>query len=321
MSEIKKATRDSFGQALVEEGKLNENIVVLDADLAESTRTILFKNQFANRFFDCGISECNMIGVGAGLATCGKVVFVASFAMFSVARAFEQIRNTVAYSNLNVKVVGSHSGLSAGKDGATHQCIEDLALMRSVPHMTIVCPADHFETLAAVNRLTKMNGPAYLRLSKFNVGLVNDVSVLQTFKLGKGVVLKNGSDLTLIATGTMVGFVLNVAKALSQQGVSARVINVHTIKPLDEELILKAAAQTKLIVVVEEHNVLGGLGEAVCGVVCENGVFCTVKRIGVNDEFGQSGDELELLKNYGLDEFGIYNKVRAFVKQVLKLEV
>lgn len=321
MVKIKKSTRDSFGQALVAEGKLNENIVVLDADLAASTRTALFKKEFESRFFDCGISECNMIGVGAGLATCGKIPFVASFAMFSVARAFEQIRNTVAYSNLNVKIVGSHSGLSAGKDGATHQCLEDLALMRSVPNMVVVCPADHFETLAAVNRLVAMKGPAYLRLSKFAVEPINNVSILQSFELGKGVVLKNGSDLTLIATGTMVGFVLNVAKILSQHGVEARVINLHTIKPLDEKLILEAAAQTKLLVVVEEHNVLGGLGEAVCGVVCAENERCVVKRIGINDEFGQSGEETELLKHYALDDFGIYGKVRVFVRQFLKLEV
>lgn len=321
MKKMKKATRDSFGQALVDEGKLNENIVVLDADLAESTRTVLFKKEFKNRFFDCGISECNMIGVGAGLATCGKIPFVASFAMFSVARAFEQIRNTVAYSNLNVKIVGSHSGLSAGKDGATHQCLEDLALMRSVPNMTIVCPVDHFETLAAVKRLVEMKGPAYLRLSKVAVEFINNASVLQSFKIGQGVVLKNGFDLTLIATGTMVGFVLNVAKILSQHGVEARVINIHTIKPLDEELILEAAAQTKLIVVVEEHNVFGGLGEAVCGVVCKSQVHCAVRQIGMNDEFGQSGGEDELLKHYGLDDFGIYEKVRFFVRQVLKVKV
>lgn len=321
MGEAKMATRDSFGQALVAEGKINENIVVLDADLAMSTRTILFKNEFKNRFFDCGISECNMIGVGAGLATCGKIPFVASFAMFSVARAFEQIRNTVAYSNLNVKIVGSHSGLSAGKDGATHQCLEDLALMRSVPNMVVVCPADHFETLAAVKQLVETNGPAYLRLSKLAVDFVNDISILQNFRLGKGVVLKNGADLTLIATGTMVSFVLRVAASLHQHGVEACVVNLHTIKPIDENLIIKLAAKTKLIIVVEEHNVLGGLGEAVCGVVSGSSIGCVVKKIGVNDEFGQSGGEYDLLNHYGLDEFGIYSKVRVFVREILKLEV
>ncbi len=319
--ETKKATRDSFGQALVEEGRLNKQIVVLDADLASSTRTALFQKEFGDRFFNCGISECNMIGVGAGLSTCGKIPFVASFAMFSVARAFEQIRNSVVYAGLNVKIVGSHAGLCSGKDGATHQCLEDFALMRSIADMVIVCPCDHFETLAAVRAIARFNGPTYLRLSKLAVDFVNDVSCFEKFEIGKGVVLRSGNDLTIIATGTMVSFSLQVAQMLQQIGISAGVINIHTIKPIDEELILKAAAKTGLIVVVEEHNVIGGLGDCVCSIVCGSGVVCVVKKIGVNDEFGQSGDELELLQHYGLNAFEIFKKVKIFVKDVLNLEV
>lgn len=318
-----KATRDSFGEVLVDLGRKNSKIVVLDADLSESTRTIMFKREFPERFFDCGIAECNMIGVGAGLATCGKIPFVASFAVFSVARAFEQIRNSVAYSNLNVKIVGSHSGLSAGQDGATHQSFEDLSLMRSLPNMTVVCPCDHFETMAAVSAIVDMKGPVYLRLSKLEVGLVYDVSYLENFRLGKGVILKNGTDLILVATGIMVFTAMDVAKLLQQSGLSVGVVNIHTLKPFDEELILQLAYRTKLIVCLEEHSVIGGLGDAVCGAVCSAGILSRliIKKIGLNDEFGQSGVVHDLLRHYCLDVAGVLQKVKAFVKQFLNIEV
>ncbi len=319
--EIKKATRESFAEALVNLGKTNSNVIVLDADLALSTKTILFKKEFPDRFFDCGISECNMIGVAAGLATCGKIPFVASFAIFTAARAFEQIRNTVAYSNLNVKIVGSHSGLSAGKDGATHQSFEDLALMRTVPNMVVVNPCDHYEMLAAVKQIAAIDGPVYLRTSKLSTNLVNDVSILEKFEIGKAVVLKPGFDITLIATGTIVNNVLKAAYMLKQSGIDAGVLNFHTIKPIDEQLIFKAATKTKLIITIEEHSVIGGLGEAVASFVCGLHTDCVVKMIGLNDEFGQSGDEKQLLQHYGFDDFGIYSKIKNYIKQVLKTEV
>ncbi len=308
MSEtIKKATRESFGEALVEIAKTNPNVVVLDSDLAAATKTQIFKNAFPDRFFNCGISECNMIGVGAGLSTTGKIPFVASFAMFSAGRAFEQIRNSVAYPNLNVKIAGSHAGISVGEDGATHQCCEDLALMRSIPNMTILNPCDHYEMQAAIKAAAELKGPVYIRLGRLAINSINNNDDYK-FEIGKGIELKSGNDITLIATGLPVGATLSAAKLLEKDGINARVINIHTIKPIDKEIIIKAAKETKYIFTIEEHSIIGGLGEAVCSVLCENNPTY-VKRIGINDIFGQSGAAEELLKHYKLDDVGIYQTV------------
>lgn len=305
---VKKATRESFGEALVEIAKLNNNIVVLDADLATATKTQIFKNAFPDRFFDCGISECNMIGVGAGLSTMGKIPFVASFAMFSAGRGFEQIRNSIAYPNLNVKIAGSHAGISVGEDGATHQCCEDIALMRSIPNMSILNPCDHYEMQEAVKYASIHKGPMYIRLGRLAIESVNNNDDYK-FEFGKGIQLKDGTDITLIATGLPVKATLSAADLLKKDGVDARVINIHTIKPIDKEIILKAATETKQIFTIEEHNIIGGLGEAVCSVVCENHPI-KVTRIGINDQFGQSGSANELLKYYKLDANGIYSNIK-----------
>lgn len=305
---VKKATRESFGEALVEIAKLNNNIVVLDADLAAATKTQIFKNAFPDRFFDCGISECNMIGVGAGLSTMGKIPFVASFAMFSAGRGFEQIRNSIAYPNLNVKIAGSHAGISVGEDGATHQCCEDIALMRSIPNMSILNPCDHYEMQEAVKYASIHKGPMYIRLGRLAIESVNNNDDYK-FEFGKGIQLKDGTDITLIATGLPVKATLSAADLLKKDGVDARVINIHTIKPIDKEIILKAATETKQIFTIEEHNIIGGLGEAVCSVVCENHPI-KVTRIGINDQFGQSGSANELLKYYKLDANGIYSNIK-----------
>lgn len=305
---VKKATRESFGEALVEIAKLNNNIVVLDADLATATKTQIFKNAFPDRFFDCGISECNMIGVGAGLSTMGKIPFVASFAMFSAGRGFEQIRNSIAYPNLNVKIAGSHAGISVGEDGATHQCCEDIALMRSIPNMSILNPCDHYEMKEAVKYASVHKGPMYIRLSRLATESVNNNDNYK-FEFGKGVQLKDGKDITLIATGLPVKATLSATSLLTKDGVDARVINIHTIKPVDKDIILKAASETSQIFTIEEHNIIGGLGEAVCSIVCESQPV-KVTRIGINDQFGQSGSANELLKYYKLDTDGIYSTIK-----------
>lgn len=305
---IKKATRESFGEALVEVARLNDNIVVLDADLAAATKTQIFKKAFPDRFFDCGISECNMIGVGAGLSTMGKIPFVASFAMFSAGRGFEQIRNSIAYPNLNVKIAGSHAGISVGEDGATHQCCEDIALMRTIPNMSILNPCDHYEMHEAVKYAAKHKGPMYIRLGRLAIESVNNNDDYK-FEFGKGVQLRDGNDITLIATGLPVKATLSAANLLKEDGIDARVINIHTIKPIDQNIILKAASETNQIFTIEEHNIIGGLGEAVCSVVCENHPV-KVTRIGINDQFGQSGSAVELLKHYKLDSNGIYSTIK-----------
>ena len=305
---LKKATRESFGEALAEIARLNEKIVVLDSDLAAATKTKIFKEAFADRFFNCGISECNMIGVGAGLATMGKIPFVASFAMFSAGRGFEQIRNSVAYPNLNVKIAGSHAGISVGEDGATHQCCEDIALMRSIPNMVVLNPCDHYEMKAAVKSAADHMGPVYIRLGRLAVETINDEKTYK-FEMGKGITLKDGKDITIIATGLPVREALLAATLLENDKISARVINIHTIKPLDREIILKAAAETSQIFTVEEHSIIGGLGEAVCSVVCEK-IPKRVQRIGINDRFGQSGSAHDLLAHYKLDSKGIYQTIK-----------
>ena len=308
---IKKATRESFGEALIELAKTNENIVVLDADLAAATKTGVFKKAYPERFIDCGIAECNMVSIAAGLATCGKIPFAASFAMFSAGRAFEQVRNSVCYPKLNVKIVGSHAGISVGEDGATHQCCEDIALMRAIPGMTVINPCDHYEMMAAVKAMAENDGPCYVRLGRLAVESVNNNDDYK-FELGKGITLKDGNDITIVATGLLVQEAVKAAKVLEAEGINARVINIHTIKPLDEELIIKAAKETGRIVTCEEHNVIGGLGEAVSSLLCEK-YPVPVTKIGVNDVFGHSGPAVDLLKQFGLSA----ENITATVKKVL----
>ena len=308
---VKKATRESFGEALTALAETNPDIVVLDADLAEATKTGIFKKKYPERFIDCGIAECNMIGIAAGLATCGKVPFAASFAMFSAGRAFEQVRNSVGYPHLNVKVVGSHAGISVGEDGATHQCCEDIALMRSIPGMVVLNPADHYEMQAAVKAAAAYVGPVYIRLGRLAVESVHNNDDYR-FELGKGITLRDGKDITIIATGLLVQEAVKAAKSLEEAGIDARVIDIHTIKPLDQELVLKAAKETGRIVVAEEHSVIGGLGEAVASYLSE--VYPTpVTKIGVNDTFGHSGPAVDLLKEFGLSA----ENIEATVKRVL----
>ena len=299
MAEMKKlATRESFGQAIAELADQYPDVVVLDADLAAATKTGIFKKAHPERFIDCGIAECNMIGIAAGLATCGKIPFAASFAMFSAGRAFEQVRNSVGYPHLNVKVVGSHAGISVGEDGASHQCCEDIGLMRTIPGMVILNPADHYEMNALSQSAIEYEGPVYLRLGRLAVESFNNNDDY-TFEIGKGITLREGNDIAVIATGLMVSEALKAVDALKEQGIHARLINLHTIKPLDEEIILKAAKETGKIVTVEEHNVIGGLGDAVASVLSQKCPTPLVK-IGVNDEFGHSGPAVELLKEFGL---------------------
>ncbi len=296
---VKKATRESYGQALSELAEEFPQVVVLDADLAEATKTGIFKKSNPDRFIDCGIAECNMVGVSAGLATCGKIPFATSFAMFSTGRAYEQVRNSVGYPKLNVKIVGSHAGISVGEDGASHQCCEDIALMRTIPGMVVLNPADHYEMLAAVRAAAEHHGPVYIRLGRLAVESFNNSDDYK-FELGKGITLRDGKDITIVATGLMVSRALEAVKTLAEQGIDARLINIHTVKPIDRELILKAAKETGKIITVEEHNVIGGLGDAVCGVLSEEYPTPVVK-IGVNDTYGHSGPALDLLDEFGLN--------------------
>lgn len=311
MSEVKKiATRESYGNALAELGKEHADVVVLDADLAGATKTGVFQKAFPERFIDCGIAEGNMIGVAAGIATTGKVPFASSFAMFAAGRAFEQVRNSVGYPKLNVKIGATHAGISVGEDGATHQCNEDIALMRTIPGMVVINPADDIEAKAAVKAAYEHVGPVYLRFGRLAVPVINDNEDYK-FELGKGVVLREGKDLTIIATGLPVGNCLEAAERLAADGIEAKVINIHTIKPLDKELIIEAAKATGKVVTVEEHSVIGGLGSAVCDVLSENAPT-KVMKIGINDVFGESGPAVELVKKYGLDADSIYEKIKAF---------
>lgn len=312
MPEIKKiATRESYGKALAELGAKYDDIVVLDADLAGATKTDTFKKAFPDRHIDCGIAEANMTGIGAGLATTGKVPFISTFAMFAAGRAFEQVRNSIGYPHLNVKIGATHAGISVGEDGASHQCNEDIALMRVIPGMTIINPSDDIEAKAAVEAAYHHVGPVYLRFGRAAVPVINDNADYK-FEIGKGVVLREGKDLTIIATGLEVSESLVAAEKLAADGISAKVINIHTIKPLDEELVLKAAKETGKVVTVEEHSVIGGLGSAVCDCLAAN-LPTKVLKIGVNDVFGESGPAKELLAKYGLDADGIYKKIKAFL--------
>ena len=291
------ATRESYGNALVELAE-KYDFVVLDADLAEATKTVKFKKAYPNRFFDCGIAEGNMISVAAGIATTGKPVFASSFAMFAAGRAVEQGRNSVGYPHLNVKIGATHAGITVGEDGATHQCIEDIALMRTIPGMTIINPSDDVEAKAAVEAALSFNGPCYLRFGRFATPVINDRPEYK-FEIGKGVQLADGTDVTIVATGLMVSMALEARELLAAEGISARVVNIHTIKPIDRDIIAKAVADTGAIVTAEEHNVIGGLGAAVAEVVCETAP-APVVRVGMNDTYGHSGNVPALLEAYGL---------------------
>ena len=309
MSEVKKiATRDSYGNALVELGKEHEDLIVLDADLAGATKTGIFQKEFPERHWDCGIAECNMTGIAAGLSTCGKVPFISSFAMFAAGRNYEQVRNSIGYPHLNVKIGATHAGISVGEDGATHQCLEDLALMREIPGMVVINPSDDVEARAAVKAAYEYVGPVYLRFGRLAVPVINDHA-----EIGKGITLKEGTDVSIFATGLEVSEALEAAKMLEKDGISAEVINIHTIKPLDEELVIASATKTGKVVTVEEHSILGGLGSAVAEVLCEKAPT-KMLRIGVNDKFGESGPAVELIHKYELDAEGIYKKVKAFCK-------
>lgn len=313
MSDVKRiATRNSYGAALVELGKEHEELVVLDADLAGSTQTGVFGKAFPERHINCGIAEANMTGVAAGLAAAGKIPFMSSFAMFATARNFEQIRNSIGYPQLNVKIAASHAGISVGEDGATHQCLEDIALMRQIPGMVVLNPADDVEARAAIKAAFEHVGPVYIRLGRLAVPVLNDEENYK-FELGKGVVLKEGTDVTIFATGLEVYESMLAAEMLEKDGISAEVVNIHTIKPIDKELVIASATKTGKVVTVEEHFTIGGLGSAVCEVLSENAPT-KVLRIGIDDAFGESGPALELIHKYELDAEGIYKKVKAFVK-------
>lgn len=308
---IKKATRESYGETLRELAEEYENLVVLDADLAEATKTNIFKKAYPERFFDCGIAEANMMGVASGLASCGKIPFASTFAMFAAGRAFEIVRNSIGYPHLNVKIGATHAGISVGEDGATHQCNEDIALMRTIPGMTIINPCDDIEARQAVRCAVEFEGPVYMRFGRLAVPVINDSDY--KFELGKGVVMRDGKDVTIVATGLMVNEALQASEVLGKEGISARVVNIHTIKPLDKELICRCAKETGVIVTAEEHSVIGGLGSAVAEAVTECCPVPVVK-IGVNDVFGHSGPAVDLLKQFGLSAENIVNKTKEAVK-------
>lgn len=313
MSEVKKiATRESYGNMLAELGKEYPDLVVLDADLAAATKTGIFRKAFPERHIDCGIAECNMVGVAAGLAAVGKIPFVSSFAMFAAGRAFEQVRNSVGYPHLNVKIGATHAGISVGEDGASHQCNEDIALMRSIPGMVVINPADDVEAKAAVRAAVEYEGPVYLRFGRAAVPVINDRPDY-CFEIGKGVLLREGADVTIVATGICVDSALGAAAKLEADGIHAEVINIHTIKPLDEELIAASAAKTGKVVTVEEHSVIGGLGSAVCDALCRRNPV-QVKKLGMQDVFGESGSAAALIQKYGLDAQGVYEGVKEFLE-------
>ena len=308
----KVATRESYGNALVELGAENPNVVVLDADLAAATKTGVFKKAYPDRHIDCGIAECNMVGIAAGLATAGKIPFVSSFAMFAAGRAFEQVRNSVGYPHLNVKIGATHAGITVGEDGASHQCNEDIALMRTIPGMVVMCPADDIEAKAAVKAAAEYVGPVYMRFGRAACPVINDKPDYK-FEIGKGTVVREGTDLTIVATGICVGNALEAADILVAEGISAEVINICTIKPLDEEIIINSAKKTGKVVTAEEHSVIGGLGSAVCDALCKN-YPVPVMKIGMQDVFGESGSAAALVEKYKLDGKGIYEQIKDFLK-------
>ncbi|WP_277259788.1 transketolase family protein [Olegusella massiliensis] len=313
MSDVQKiATRASYGAALVELGNEHDDLVVLDADLAAATQTGKFKAAHPERFIDVGIAEANLIGVAAGIATTGRVPFASTFAMFAAGRAFEQIRNSVGYPHLNVKIGATHAGISVGEDGASHQCNEDIALMRTIPGMTVVCPADDVEARALVKAAYEFVGPIYMRFGRLAAPVIHDEATYK-FELGRGIVERKGADVTIVATGLMVGEALQAAEELAKAGIDAEVINIHTIKPLDEELIVSSANKTRKVVTVEEHSIIGGLGSAVCDALAEK-YPVPVRKIGMNDTFGESGPAVELLVKYGLSAQNIVSQVTDFLK-------
>lgn len=301
------ATRESYGNALAELGKEKEDLIVLDADLAGATKTGVFKKAFPDRHIDCGIAECDMAGIAAGLATCGKMPFMSSFAMFAAGRAYEQVRNSIGYPHLNVKIGATHAGISVGEDGATHQCLEDLALMREIPGMVVINPSDDIEAKAAVRAAYEHEGPVYMRFGRAAVPVINDKPGYK-FEIGKGIVLKEGKDVTILATGLCVPEALAAADLLKEKGIDAEIINIHTIKPLDEELVIASAKKTGRVFTAEEHSIIGGLGSAVAEVLSEK-CPCRLTRIGINDVFGESGPAGELIHKYGLDAEGIASRV------------
>ncbi len=306
------ATRESYGNALLELGAENPNVVVLDADLAAATKTGVFKKAYPDRHIDCGIAESNMVGVAAGLATAGKIPFGSSFAMFAAGRAFEQVRNSVGYPHLNVKIGATHAGITVGEDGASHQCNEDIALMRTIPGMVVMCPADDIEAKAAVKAAAAYEGPVYMRFGRAACPVINDKPDYQ-FEIGKGTIVKEGKDLTIVATGICVGNALEAAALLEEEGISAEVINICTIKPLDEEIIIASARKTGKVVTAEEHSVIGGLGSAVCDALCKS-YPVPVMKIGMQDVFGESGSAAALVEKYKLDGKGIYEQIKDFLK-------
>ena len=312
MSEIKKiATRESYGNALIELGKEDPNVVVLDADLAEATKTGMFKKVFPERHIDCGIAECNMAGVAAGLSLTGKIPFMSSFAMFAAGRAYEQVRNSIGYPHLNVKIGATHAGITVGEDGATHQCNEDLALMRTIPGMVVMCPSDDVEAKAAVRAALEYDGPVYIRFGRAAVPVINDRPDYK-FEIGKGTIVREGKDVTIVATGICVDSAIGAAEKLAADGIDAEVINICTIKPLDEEIIVNSAKKTGKVVTVEEHSVIGGLGSAVCDCLSEK-LPTPVKKLGMQDMFGESGSAAALVEKYGLDAEGVYKSVKEFM--------
>ena len=312
MADVKKiATREGYGNALKELGAEYPQLVVLDADLAESTKTAVFGKEYPERHFDCGIAESNMMGVAAGLSLVGKIPFVSSFAMFAAGRAFEQIRNSIGYPHLNVKIGATHAGITVGEDGASHQCNEDIALMRTIPGMVVMCPSDDIEARAAVRAAIEHEGPVYLRFGRAAVPVINDHPDYK-FEIGKGTIVREGTDVTIVATGICVDSALNAAEKLAADGISAQVVNICTIKPLDEELIIACAKKTGKVVTVEEHSVIGGLGSAVCDCLCAN-YPVPVKKLGMQDVFGESGTVPALLAKYGLDAEGVYKSVKEYV--------
>ena len=317
MSEVnktvqKKATREAYGEALAEFGAQYPDLIVLDADLANATKTNSFQKVFPDRHIDCGIAECNMMGIAAGLSTVGKIPFASTFAMFASGRAYEQVRNSIGYPHLNVKIGATHAGITVGEDGASHQCLEDMALMRAIPGMVVINPSDAVEARAAVQAAIEYVGPVYLRFGRAAVPIINDREDYH-FEIGKGELLREGSDVTIVATGICVSSALEAAEKLAADGISAEVINIHTIKPLDTELIVKSAKKTGKVVTAEEHTIIGGLGGAVCEALSEKAPT-PVLRIGINDVFGESGTAAQLVAKYGLDGEGIYTKVKDFVK-------
>ncbi len=304
--DIKIATRESYGKKLVELGKKNNDIVVLDADLAAATKTIDFKKEFPNRFFDMGIAEQDMMSTAAGLATCGKIPFASTFAIFAAGRSYDQIRNSICYPNLNVKICATHAGISVGEDGATHQMLEDISLMRTLPNMTVISVSDDIQTKWAVEEILKINGPVYLRLGRLASPVIYDES--QKFEIGKGIQLGNGTDATVIATGLMVAEAIKAMEELKNKGINIRVVDIHTIKPIDKELIIKCAKETKKIITIEDHSIIGGLGSAVCEVLSEE-YPCKVTRLGMKDTFGKSGKAEKLLEYFGLNKDGIIKEI------------